>query len=59
MGSTNQSHKVPLRIRLIVPNSVHLCPISEPNHLKYHKIRVGILLLGALIWGEPMTVQRK
>lgn len=59
MGSTNHSYKVPLRVHLIAPNSVHLCPISEANHLKYHKIRVGILLPGALIWGESMTVQRK
>lgn len=57
--STNQSHKAPLRIPLIAPNSVHFCPIFEPNHLKYHKIRVGIPLPGALIWEEPMTVQRK
>lgn len=57
--STNQSHKALWRITLIAQNYVHFCPISEPNHLKYHKIKVGILLPGAPIWGEPVTEQRK
>lgn len=44
---TNQSRKALRRIPLIAPNSVHFCPISEPNHLQYQKIRVGIRSPGA------------
>lgn len=63
--STNQSYKALQRIPLIAPYSVHFYPISEPNHLKYHKIRVGILfarstnLGGAHDSTEEMVSQRK
>lgn len=56
---TNQSRKALRRIPLIAPNSVHFCPISEPNHLQYQKIRVGIRSPGASnLGGEPVTVQK-